>query len=138
MVRIPFLSSSAPHTLRRVSSAYRDVVSARLTHIFAKDAHLPFCEREREKSILSSAKIKRGCCQVVFEITAIFGFDVQFSSVGGWVGEKEECAATRQELIFHHLSYSCNRSRYIDRRWDSRRKLKNVNKIYLVAIVPIS
>lgn len=154
MIRILFFSSSTrtlfSSGLVSSQNPLIEVTSARLTHIFRKDAHLPLLWKEkrkgrcifaRNKRILRlRGKNKRYCLLYIWDYVTgglWFRWNVQFCWGGGG-GEIQECAATRQELIFHHFSYSCNRSRYIDRRWDSKRKLENVNKIYLVAIVPIS
>lgn len=157
MIRILFLSSSTrtlfSSGLVSSQNSLIEVTSARLTHIFTKEAHLPLLRKEKRKGRIIARnkrilrlrrKNKRSCVALAIVHSRLCHRRSLVSSKrlvllrGGGGGEIQECAATRQELIFHHFSYSCNRSRYIDRRWNSKGKLENVNKIYLVAIVPIS
>jgi len=65
---------------------------------------------------------------------AVFDFDETFS-----FGKKKKrvCGSTRADFSITFLILVIVVGISIG-RWDSKRKLENVNKIYLVAIVPIS
>lgn len=132
------IASCSSHLLLPANSLCRVFFSARFarsTHIFTKKrAHFSLYEGKTIHIIMHG----------LFVHARSSPDDLCFQMNIQSVGEQKKMRRLDTNRFRSHFSYSCNRSRYIYRsksgivREKKKKNLQNVNKIYLVAIVPIS